>query len=638
MQVDLLALSDRLKGWHSDHSWLRDVGIEAIRAHPGAYAGGVTRTIWQLLRQPVYRDIASSGTAGSNGNGGQSSGGVTVVINGRTLPKPSEGEPIPAPHEGGVTTPDRSIYTVWTSPSEHHLVFVHPGAEQRYVALHRRMSDLADNLPSRSGNAALALRLNQASHWYPPPVLWLAIGLVALLIRRPSRMLAYATPTVAALLVVVASALGLPAEPHYSAPVEPAFLVLATGALCARRREPAPAGSSVFHRLRLLVVGALGVVAAAWAAKIYFTKVDDRLSIGEAPHDLDVFLRAAANVLHGVSPYSFHADQTYAYPPLLAFLFTPLQQLGVDAATVVWTLLSLAMIALALRLLGVRDWRCYCITLLYPMTRSAVGLGTVGPLLLLAVAAAWRWRDSALKPAAAVGAAVALKLFLWPLGVWLALTRRVRPAAAAAGFALALVLVPWGALGFAGLSGYPGLLHRLAHGEAGASYSVYAIGLRLKLPGTVATALSVAVALALLAAAAVVARDRRWTPRHRDVATLTLVLAASLAASPIVWIHYFLLLLVPLALTRPRLTPLWFVPFAYYPLGEAAWPGGDARKLGIALAVTCVLLLPGVLPGAGDPDPEVERAPSFPAPLERLRTRAGTAAPEEPRELESRPR
>jgi hypothetical protein len=272
------------------------------------------------------------------------------------------------------------------------------------------------------------------------------------------------------------------------------------------------------------------------------------------------------------------------------------------------------------------------------MTRSAVGLGTVAPLLLLAVAAAWRWRDRALRPAAAIGAAVALKLFLWPLGVWLALTRRLRPAAATAGFALALALVPWAALGFAGLSGYPDLLHRLAHGEAGASYSIYAIGLQLKLPGTGAAALSVLVASALLGAAALVARDRRWTPRHRDVATLTLVLAASLAASPIVWIHYFLLLLVPLALTRPRLTPLWFVPFAYYPLGEAAWPGGDVRKLGIALAVTCVLLLAAVLPGAGDPDPTVERAPSFPARLERLPTRAGTAAPEESRELESRPR
>ena len=67
--------------------------------------------------------------------------------------------------------------------------------------------------------------------------------------------------------------------------------------------------------------------------------------------------------------------------------------------------------------------------------------------------------------------------------------------------------------------------------------------------------------------------------------TFTLTLAAALCASPIVWVHYFLLLLVPLALIRPRLSLLWFVPFAFQPLGEAAWPAGNARNLGLALAL-----------------------------------------------------
>ena len=41
MQVDLLALSDRVKGWNSNYRWLRDVGVEAVRAHPARYARGV---------------------------------------------------------------------------------------------------------------------------------------------------------------------------------------------------------------------------------------------------------------------------------------------------------------------------------------------------------------------------------------------------------------------------------------------------------------------------------------------------------------------------------------------------------------------------------------------------------------------
>ena len=68
---------------------------------------------------------------------------------------------------GWVPTPDNSIYTVWTSPTEHHLVFVHPAHAERYAALHRRMDALATNLPDRAGSPSLAHRFNQASRWFP---------------------------------------------------------------------------------------------------------------------------------------------------------------------------------------------------------------------------------------------------------------------------------------------------------------------------------------------------------------------------------------------------------------------------------------------------------------------------------------
>ena len=84
------------------------------------------------------------------------------------------------------------------------------------------------------------------------------------------------------------------------------------------------------------------------------------------------------------------------------------------------------------------------------------------------------------------------------------------------------------------------------------------------------------------------------------------MLAAALAASPIVWMHYFLLLLVPLALARPRLSALWLVPFAYYPLGETAWPAGDASKLALALFASVVLLAPAVWRGGLDHEDRAE--------------------------------
>jgi hypothetical protein len=239
MQEDLVALSNRLWGWKSDGRKLREVGVEAVRTHPGPYAKGVSKTFWQLLHDPVYRSLGASGGGSSGGGGGSKGTTETIVVNGRRLPKPSEGELIPAAHEGGVTTPDNSIYTVWTSPSEHHLVFVHPGDEERLTALHARMDELASNLPDRSGNGWLALRLNQSSRWNPPPVLWLGIGIVALAVRRPTRLLALVTPAVAGLIVILVSALGLPAVPQYSVPVAPAFVLLAAGGLFGPRRYAA---------------------------------------------------------------------------------------------------------------------------------------------------------------------------------------------------------------------------------------------------------------------------------------------------------------------------------------------------------------------------------------------------------------
>jgi hypothetical protein len=232
MKDDLGALAIRLDGWASDERLLRDVGIEAVRAHPGTYARGVLRTVWDLLRLSVFRPLSSREP---------DAGSPAVSTGGGTLPVPTEGERIPSAHESGPTTPDRSIYTVWTSPSEHHLVFVHEGDEERYRALHRRIDELQSNLPTRTGNATLALRFNQSSRWFPPPVLWLAVGLIALVVRRPANVLAMSAPGIAAFVVIVLSALAIAAIPHYSVPVTPAFALLAATALVGRRRaEPDP--------------------------------------------------------------------------------------------------------------------------------------------------------------------------------------------------------------------------------------------------------------------------------------------------------------------------------------------------------------------------------------------------------------
>jgi hypothetical protein len=43
-------------------------------------------------------------------------------------------------------------------------------------------------------------------------------------------------------------------------------------------------------------------------------------------------------------------------------------------------------------------------------------------------------------------------------------------------------------------------------------------------------------------------------------AALIAAAVVALLATPILWLHYLTLLLVPIALVRPRLSPLWFLP------------------------------------------------------------------------------
>ena len=554
---------------------------EAIRRHPRTFASSIGHTLWnQLANRSVFAPEAIDQAPPQQPD---------VVVKGQDLPQPSEGQPIPASAIGpALWTPGGPAYEVWTSPTEHHFVFTSPRDERRYEKLGNDVGRLAARIPTHSEAQGVVHRVNQASHRFPPPVAWLVLGIVGLAFRRPRNALVAIAPCVAGLVVIVATALVAPAVAEYGAPVSPAFILLAVAGVLGLpvRREREEAARS-WRELAGLVVG---VVAALWALELYVGRFLDFVDGAGAPNDLAVFLRAAGDVLHTTSPYAYMADKTFAYPPFLAWLVAPFHALSGAVAGSLWTALSLALVGLALWLLEVRDWRCYALAFVFLPTRSSIDLGTIEPLLLVTVAAAWRWRDQAFAAAGAAATAIVLKLFLWPLVVWLALTRRFRAAALTVAFALALAVVSWAVIGFAGLGTYPSVLRRLADDESTSSYSVVALGVRAHLPLLAARIVSVLVALAFLGAAAWAARDERRMPRERDAVTLTLTLAAALAASPIVWVHYFLLLLVPLALARPRLSWLWFVPFAFQPLGEAAWPAGDARKLGLALAATLLIL------------------------------------------------
>jgi hypothetical protein len=90
-------------------------------------------------------------------------------------------------------------------------------------------------LPSRHGNAQLGLRLNQASRWYPRLILWIALGLIACVVRRPRGAFVLFALALAAFAVIVLNTLGLFADPRFALPVAPAFVLFGSCALLGRR-------------------------------------------------------------------------------------------------------------------------------------------------------------------------------------------------------------------------------------------------------------------------------------------------------------------------------------------------------------------------------------------------------------------
>ena len=118
----------------------------------------------------------------------------------------------------------------------------------------------------------------------------------------------------------------------------------------------------------------------------FVASIDD----GSYAIDFEPFYRAAEAVLAGEDPYPGEDELLtasagpYVYPPLPAILAVPLISVSFEAAGLV-VMVALVAVALAIpAVLGVRDWRCYGIVLLWPPVISAIQTGNVTLWLALA--------------------------------------------------------------------------------------------------------------------------------------------------------------------------------------------------------------------------------------------------------------
>jgi hypothetical protein len=309
------------------------------------------------------------------------------------------------------------------------------------------------------------------------------------------------------------------------------------------------------HRLSplLMVLPAAVLALMLWASQ-------DKIAL-----DFHQSFRPAAEaVLNGNSPYpppvaeSMAARDAFVYLPFGAIMFTPFVVLPPVAADLVVTALMILLALAALRILGVRDWRCYGIATFAPTLVNAIQTANLTVPLLLALAAIWALRHRTVLPGLVLALTLATKLFLWPVFIWLVATRRYRAAAASAATTVALVGGSWALIGFAGLHDYPTLLRVLAQSLERDSYTLFALASDLGAPDLLARGFGIAVGTATLLGCWILGR------RGDETRSFTLAILAALLFTPIVWLHYFALLLVPIAIVHKRLSLLWATPVLFW--------------------------------------------------------------------------
>lgn len=286
---------------------------------------------------------------------------------------------------------------------------------------------------------------------------------------------------------------------------------------------------------------------------------------------------AGAAIVHGRSPYrvgfiyrqaalmrtghiaqgetSGTAFSVPVYPAPINVAMVPFALVPVWLAAGVYTVISAAAMIAGIRLLGVRDWRCLALVCVSWPFLYSICLGEVGPLLVLGTGIAWRWRDRLWPPALAIAGIVALKLFPWTLGAWLAITRRFRTLALSVCVCLVVTLGAWALIGFQGLTEYPRMLSDISLLQEGRGVSLVTV---LVVAGASPTAATVAALIAALGILLLAWRQASGPDGDRKAFSLSVL--AALTGTPIVWDHYMVLLFVPIALASPGLSSLWLVP------------------------------------------------------------------------------
>lgn len=240
----------------------------------------------------------------------------------------------------------------------------------------------------------------------------------------------------------------------------------------------------------------------------------------------------------------------FLYPPPFALAMIPFALLPGDLGLWAWLACLVAAFLAGVALLPVRREVRWAVVFLagvsWPYLYS-IKLGQVGPLLFLAFAAGWRWTASPRNLGAAVAIGALIKLQPALLFGWLAGTRRWRALAVGAGACAAAAVLVTPVVGLATWADYATLLRRVSTPVTTPhNFTPGAVAFQLGVDEGVASMIEAAAIAGALAVAA-----WAWFRAPAMPAYLVTVVASQLL-SPLLWDHYAMLLLLPVAFLVER--------------------------------------------------------------------------------------
>ena len=266
--------------------------------------------------------------------------------------------------------------------------------------------------------------------------------------------------------------------------------------------------------------------------------------------DFLAYHQAAARLLAGQRLYDMSYTQTggfglFYYPPTFAPFLLPFGAVSATTATWSWIALSIGAFIVGVSAMPVSRTVKWMTILLagwsFPFV-YAVKLGQVGPILFCLFALGWRWLDRQI-PFGVVGAlGAAIKLQPGLILVWALLTLRIRAVIAGGAVLIVLAVLTTVLAGPSAWTDFLALIRavsdpiRTPHNFTPGAIA-FASGTSAETAGLIQLVSTVGVIALLLISI-------RWAT---DEASFMIAVIASQLVSPIVWDHYAMILLLPVA-------------------------------------------------------------------------------------------